>query len=294
MFMHASELAQLAALVAHHTPTIVRGSQPIREKGLEQYWTASKCRLDRWLRALKAHQRSLKDATEQQRGEHWRFLRPMLDEILLSETLTRVWAAIGSAIDGRQGKSAVEPIARSTLIGHLEARNRALQLIVFGHGLGAEDAVELNRLRRRVERWTDLMLGYVLLEHPVNEFAFDRSRADEFAEDLRHERKVGTDSRAWQLVHSSLQVAFEKESRQVAASAELNQQIAAAVMGCLGEDLFDSLGLLKSRWQIRLTQVANDAQGMLTELLSTEPLYSDSPHVTDRQLPRWQPRSPRF
>lgn len=288
--MHASELAQLAALVAHHTPTIIRGSHPVREQGLEQYWTASKCRLDRWLRALRSHGQCLEDVAPQRRGEHWRFLRPMLDEILLSETLTRVWAAIGSALDGRRAESAVEPIARSALIGHLEARNRALQLIVFGHGLGADDAIALNRLRRRVERWTDLMLGYVLLEYPAHEFAFDRARAADFAEDLRHERQSGTDSQAWQLVHSSLQVAFDKESRQAAASADLNQQIAGAVMGCLGDDLFDTLGLLKSRWQIRLSQVANDTQGMLTEILSTEPLYSDSPRVADRQLSRWQPR----
>jgi hypothetical protein len=289
--MHASELAQLAALVAHHTPTLVRTAEPIGEANLEQYWVASKCRLDGWLRALKAHEVRVAGAPPRERPGYWRVVRPLLDEILLSETLTRVWAAVGCAIDHRGGVGDIEPIGRSVMVGHLEARNRALQLIVFGQGLAADEAVSLNRLRRRVERWTDLMLGYVLLEHPATDFVFDRSRALDFAEDLRHERRDGTDGRAWELVLSSLQAAFQTQQRQPAAMAAQNQEIAAAVVGCLEPDLFDAQGVLKSLWHVRLTQVANDAQGMLDQLLSTEPLVCDRASAIERQGPR---RSPRF
>jgi hypothetical protein len=292
--MNASELAQLAALVAHHSPAIIRGTRPMRESGLEQYWTASRCRLDRWLQALKEHETLIANASPGTRVTHWRSIRPLLDEILLSETLTRVWAAVGAAFDLHHGTGDVEPITRSTLIGHLEARNRALQLIVFGQGLGVEEAVSLNRLRRRVERWTDLMLGYVLVDQNAAEFAFDRARALDFAEDLRYERQAGTDNKAWDLVQSSLQAAFQKEGRQAAACAELNRQIAAAVLGCIDAGLFDSWGVLQSLWLIRLTQVATDAQGMLAELLSNEPLVSDSLPSAGRRLPGGRPRSPRF
>jgi hypothetical protein len=136
------------------------------------------------------------------------------------------------------------------------------------------------------------MLGYVYLEQPAGEFTFDRTRAEDFAEDLRHERRAGTDQNAWRLVHASLTAAFERESRRTAVSAELNEQIAAAVIGGLEPELFDSLGVLKSLWQVRLAQVAHDTQGMLTELLSTEPLYNDPTAPGDRHL--WQNRTPRF
>jgi hypothetical protein len=292
--MHASELAQLAALVAHHSPAIIRGSKPPSASNLDQYWTASRCRLDRWLRALKAHETLVEDASAGNRGPLWKSIRPLLDEILLSETLTRVWAAVGSAFDQDHGTGDVEPVTRSALIGHLEARNRSLQMIVFGQGLGVEEAVKLNRLRRRVERWTDLMLGYVLAEHSAAEFAFDRSRVLDFAEDLRHERRAGTDHTAWDVVQSSLQAAFQQERRGATACAELNRQIAAAVLGCLDADLFDSCGALKSLWLIRLSQVAHDAQGMLSELLSNEPLVSDVSSRANRRLPGGPSHSPRF
>lgn len=292
--MHASELAQLAALVAHHCPAVIRGPRPLGEAGLEQYWTACRCRLDRWLHALKQHETLIEQAAPALRGGHWRTIRPLLDEILLSETLTRVWAAVGRAFDRHRGANEVDPVTRSVLIGHLEARNRALQMIVFGQGLGAEEAVKLNRLRRRVERWTDLMLGYVCVDHTAAEFAFDRGRALDFAEDLRYERQAGTDNKAWDLVQSSLQAAFQGERRRASASAELNRQIAAAVLSCLDAGLFDSWGALQSLWLIRLTQVATDAQGMLSELLSNEPLADPCPRDPDRRLPQRRDRTPRF
>jgi hypothetical protein len=291
--MHASELAQLAALVAHHTPVLIRGTERTAKTALERYWVASKTRLDRWLRLLRAHQLRLPKVPAGSRAPYWRAVRPVLDEILLSETLTRVWTAVGCAIDRERGTDDIEPIVRSVLVGHLEGRNRALQLIVFGQGLGTEDAVELNRLRRRVERWTDLMLGYVLLEYPASEFAFDRSRTADFADDLRHERRAGTHGTAWELVQSSLTAAFRKERRTTAASADLNAKVAAGVIGCFDAGIFDPQGVPKSLWQTRLAQVADDTQGMIDQLLCDEPPAAAAVSAIAGQ-PRWRSRLPRF
>ncbi len=51
--MHARELAELAALISTHGPVFVRSGLPIPERNIEEYWVASKCRLDRWGRTLK-------------------------------------------------------------------------------------------------------------------------------------------------------------------------------------------------------------------------------------------------
>src|SRR5262249_36380829 len=52
-FMHARDLAELAALVAVHAPVIVQGAGRVPHSSSEQYWAASKCRLDRWGRLLR-------------------------------------------------------------------------------------------------------------------------------------------------------------------------------------------------------------------------------------------------
>jgi hypothetical protein len=292
--MHASELAQLAALVAHHTPVLIRGTERTEKDALEQYWVASKTRLDQWLWSLRSHQLRLARTPLENGAELWRAVRPVLDEILLSETLTRVWAAFGCAIDRERGTDEVEPIARSVLVGHLEGRNRALQLIVFGQGLGADDAVALNRLRRRVERWTDLMLGYVMLEFPATEFAFDPCRVMDFADDLRQERRAGTHHTSWELVQSSLAEAFQKERRSVAASSDLNAKIAAGVIGCFDAAIFDAEGAPKSHWQVRLAQVADDTHDMIDQLLRDDPPAAEPIITSEGRIPLWEPRLPRF
>jgi len=68
-------------------------------------------------------------------------------------------------------------VARSVLAGHLEARHRVLTLLVQGPGVATEAAVKLNHLVRRVERWADLLLGYLGNLGAVGEFAVDPDRA---------------------------------------------------------------------------------------------------------------------
>ena len=55
--MHCRELVELAAVVAMHSPVLTRsapGSQ-LSQSGLEQYWSASKQRLEHWTRLLKEY-----------------------------------------------------------------------------------------------------------------------------------------------------------------------------------------------------------------------------------------------
>ena len=63
-------------------------------------------------------------------------------------------------------------------------------------------------------------------------------------------------------------------------NADLNARIASSILSCFQPELFDSTGLFCSMWLMRLVNAANDAQGMLDELLCTEktlPTAQDSP-----------------
>jgi hypothetical protein len=271
--MHCRDLVELAALVAVHGGTLVRRGR-ISESALEDYWTASKARLDRWTKSLKNY-----DQTQQTTGEltsdaalilAWRDVRPVLEEILTSEVLTRVWTGIACAYDRRNASRGIEPIARSVYGGHLEARNRALNLMVYGRGFNTQEAVELNRLRRRSERWCDMLLGYVITDQPVEEFAFEPQRTREFARDIRDELNRPVSPLGWQLVLSSLRTAFQQGMSQESPNAALNEQISAAILSCFQSELFDSTGMLQSLWMERINHVTSDTEGMLEELLSLE------------------------
>src|SRR5262245_7110062 len=129
--MHARELAELAALVAIHTPILIEGGGTIEPDCNQQYWSASKCRLDRWGRVL----RNLQTAA----GEvqlpatlAWPRVRPVLEEILASELLTRLWTAMSVAYDATHGPDELSPVARNVFASHFEARTRLLGLMADG------------------------------------------------------------------------------------------------------------------------------------------------------------------
>src|SRR3989304_254786 len=266
--MHSPALVELAAIVSAHGPVLIRGVERLSQSGLEQYWTASKIRFDRWGHCLRTFTAKANDA--QWHKEHWPYVRGVLEEILTGEMLTRVWTAVLCAHDKQHCTEDAEPIGRSVLVDHMDARHRVLTLLVRGPGIDAESAVKLNRLRRRIERWTDMLLGYLYGLHNCSEFAFDPQRAKDFSEDLHYQCKHPGGRHAWPLVLASLRAAFQHGQVAESPNADINGRIGSSILSCFQPELFDSTGLFCSMWLMRLMNAATDAQGMIDELLAEE------------------------
>ncbi|HTN77245.1 MAG TPA: hypothetical protein VL096_18430, partial [Pirellulaceae bacterium] len=171
-------------------------------------------------------------------------------------------------IDELQQTREIGPIVRGVYIGHQEARNRVLSLMLQGQGFGVEAAVVLNRLRHRIERWSDLLLGYVHTGCDAKEFAFDPVRMAEFADDIQHEQQQPGGPLAWQILLTSLRAAFVKSLPCEPVNADLHERICASILSCFEPDLFDSTGVFKSLWMVRMSNVAKDTQGMIDSLLA--------------------------
>jgi len=264
--MHVRDLAELAALVAVHAPVIVQGAGRLPHSASEQYWTASKCRLDRWGRLLRQLTAAQNEA-EISPTLAWTRVRPVLEEIFVAEMLTRLWTAVVMAYDAVRGDQEVEPVARNILGGHLEARQRLLGLLSDGRVIGLPQAVQLNHLRRRVERWTDMLLAHLADSIDIAEFAFEPERAADFSDDLDHEAAQADRRFTCQLVLVSLKGSFAEGLSDRSPNADLNRRIASAVLGAFREEITDSTGLVKSLWLERLCRTASDTEGMVEELL---------------------------
>ena len=264
--MHPRELIEMAALVAAHGPAILSSYCQLSPTGMEQYWAASKCRSERWGRAL----RTYSDATAAGRPARpaIRLAQSVVEEILTGEVLTRVWTALCVAADERQHRSEMEPVSRSILHSHLEAKNRALLLLMQPGMFDTETAIEINRMRRRAERWTDLLLAQLLATHDVSEFAVDPIRSAEFAADIDRERRSGHADQVWTITLASLRACFQSGLSPISPNGDLNATIASAILASFPPALFDSTGVFKSLWLTRMLNTTSDAQGMIDELLS--------------------------
>jgi hypothetical protein len=218
----------------------------------------------------------------------------VLEEILVSEVLTRVWTAVLCAHDHQHGADDAGPVARSVMLGHIEARHRALTLVVHTSRVEVEAAVKLNSLRRRAERWTDVLVGHLAAAvekgtgafcamHPkgppaesclspfsATEFAADPARAKDFAEELRCRGALARHRFAWPLLLASLRGAFQRGTEGPSPNTELNARIAESIIACFPTELFDGTGLFHSIWIMRLMNVADDAQGMIDQLLAPQ------------------------
>ncbi len=198
-------------------------------------------------------------------------IRQLVEEILLAELALRTWTAVLYAYDRKRNSDEAEPIARSILLGHLDIRQRALALIIHSPFIAASEAVELNRLRRRTERWTDLLLGYLGQHYPVRELAFDADRASEFAADLHQQQRKAAGDQSWKLTLASLRMAFGAVPAEPGRVAETNLDIAGSILACFPSELFSATGELQTLWLVRLNHAVSDAQGLVDQLLCGEP-----------------------
>src|SRR5262249_34885153 len=213
------ELVDVAGLVALHGPLLASGGQSPNATHLEQYWSTSRIRFESWSRALKAYSAlDLKD--ELFDHDLWIETRAAIDGIFRSEILSRVFGAVLVACDQKRGGSLAEPIARSVLAAHMEARHRALALLVHGRGVSTPQAVAINRLRRRAERWSDVLIGGLMHLGDVSGFAVEPDRAQDFSADLARHADAPKHQQAWRLTLVSLRNAFLSGISPLAANPE--------------------------------------------------------------------------
>jgi hypothetical protein len=275
--MHAHELADLAATMAVHGEQLIDADASLVDRSLAAYWKASRCRLDRWCRSLAA-------ATRNGDGNDWTHDDiATVEEILVSEILSRVVAAIAVAHDQRHATSESAPVARNIFHTHLDVKRRAIALFV-APPRDQTQADDFLALRRQCDRWTDLLLAYLAPLTSVEEFAASAARVGDFAFDTREHLRSGASSdMAVTMVVAGMRSNFQPRATGDSPNADLNLEIATALVGCFDPDFFDSHGHLQSAWLQRLRKVPNES-----------PLNSDNWWHTTAHGPHEGPRPARW
>lgn len=261
--MHANQLADLAAWVAIHSSTFVYGEGENTTLNVQDYWAQSKCRIARWNSAVKMFSHDLNDP--ECSHNPWPAIEIVVEEIVVSELLTRVMSAALVVYDKYSNRDELKGIAHSVLISHMETRNRAMRLLLHGRALNEQVFDRINQLRRQVERWTDLFLSRFDNSNAASEFGFNPQRVKDFA----GERVVYSDEefrRGQQVFIQSMARNLNACTQKFAANPDLNRSIATSVLGCFIKDRFDSFGLPKSSQLLWIEKSHNDTQMLVQEL----------------------------
>lgn len=275
--MHSSQLAELGSWVALNAGNLVYGEREQPMLVATSYWTASRIRVQRWVAALKMFEQDFQDTNADgvfdpnaaDCHNPWPALEIVVQEILVSEVLTRVWSAAVLAHDLYHQTDEMHGLAHSVHVSHLEAKNRAFRMMLRGQAADESAFDRMNALRRRMERWTDLFLGQLPEPAQASTFAFDKNRVKDFHSD-QQETAGARVATAQRILAASFSTDLLRNQIAYAANPELNQEVAAGVLACFPADRFDDRGLPKSTRMIWLEKSHRDTQMLVDHLCEFE------------------------
>lgn len=289
--MHCVLIADLAALVSQHGPAILYGRETVPPESVSQYWATSRNRLELWHQTIARYRKTEQVGDFSAMRAWWKDHISVVEEVLVTEMLTRVIATMAAGWDRAHSVDEVSPVTHAVYLNHLEVRNRIQQLMLFGRGNSVQDTVRLNRLRQGVERWTDSLVGRLCCQNlestkpprgdcqetnPGNKtqgmihYAFNPTRALEYAFEARSNQcGRGRDLSAW-LMNASMHDTLRRRTSSESGLPEANRAVAGSVMLMLRPDLFDSVGALKSLWLHRLQVGADRTDRVLDELTAPD------------------------
>ena len=240
--MHASRLVELAAISSRNHEPLVQQELESASWYADQFWVLSRSRVIEWSRQLKACQELRKQNGEFDPDRFWIVTRPVLEEVFLAEVCTRVWCATLSTLDEQRAPGEFDPIARSVHIANLEARRRALRLLLFARGLTGISTNATNMLRRDCELWTDLLLARLGSAQIARHFCFERGRFRELVLERRSQRSANRHAERFEADLFELRYGLASRQFCLPVCSDLNAEIAAVILGSQPLDAFDGVG----------------------------------------------------
>jgi hypothetical protein len=242
--MHPLQLAQAAAILSAMGRQVATGSFELAKESAYSYWLAQRFRCDTWHHAISAHRENISHCGTSRRMQLWHALQPTLQEILASEPLVRVVAYLAAVAEARGRDADWAPLTHGALACQMEARQRCLNLIVFGYGLPVEQAVRLNRLRQLLEEFSDQLIGLMPDCAALPDYVFDVARVRmRQLETTRWSVRSRLSAFAHQTLSNQLAAQLTSDWEIPPANGRLNEEVLRCALAMFPAECFDSWGL---------------------------------------------------
>ena len=224
--MNPRDLAESAAIIARHADLIIDSDHALDSALMEEYWVAARRRWKNWnVRGLA--------------GTTFSELSQLAEEIMVAEMPARVWTAVCYVQSLNHRNSEGLRLVRQALKWHIEARQATLQHLIDDYNrTEVSGLLRLDRLRRRVERWTDFLIGTITRHGVALNLAFDPDRCRNNAESMQDNP---TAEAVWPLTIAGLTRSFStapqfSEESARSHTAVLKAQLAAFPAGAFRND----------------------------------------------------------
>lgn len=244
--LNLSQIIELTAHLAEHSPNLVEGAATLPRRALECYRRASQRQAASWSNALHRLPRSIARIAEGEPQLAWDLSEPLFVDILAGGMTARVWGTVLAAWARAQRSTLAERIAREALAGQLRAHEQVLRLMLDGPWLTLERALALDGVRRKIERWSDLFVGHLVRRYALADFAFDLERALDFGQEQLEESWGPRRERIWDLYFLCLRSTFPECRLAGGIHARRREELWAIMLSCLPREQFLDDGTLQS------------------------------------------------
>jgi hypothetical protein len=244
--LNLRQFVELVGIASAHSPNLIEAPAPLSRDALQRYADFSQVRIRNWLVALDELPRELSATPPALRPCVWQRAEVTLTDIFAGGLAARVWGAALTACGRARRELPAEKIARGALAGQMRAQTAALRLLVDGPDLTAARLAGFDKLRRRIERWTDLFLGHLVGRYALGDYAYDLERALDFGQEQLRESCGPRQNRIWDLYFLCLRSAFPDSKLPGGIQAEWREELLHSILGCFPPELFLEDGPLKS------------------------------------------------
>ncbi|MFN0198608.1 MAG: hypothetical protein ACKVT0_17820 [Planctomycetaceae bacterium] len=282
-------MIETATLISAHSADVIYDPDALADEALYRYWRNARECHGYWLSRLNpvagplaaipamlikgeipVSREPAVPAAHANNSSPDRSLTSVIQDVFTSEILIRIWTAILTAHDHVQKGKQTEPIARNVLIGQLQIRRYALESMVSnlgdpGTNQTIEDVNQIDAFRRRCERWCDLLIGHLLYQFPVEEFAFDIDRARDFGEQHLQERFKNSEHVIWELVRGGARLAFPDGGERTPKESELTSRLVEGILSGFPRQSFQSWGGLYVPGVTKFSRSSISAEGPVSE-----------------------------
>ncbi len=246
--MQVGDLVHLGVTLVIHGRRFVAGDGWLSENALREYWSASRACCDRWLMAL---DRPAGTAV----GRRQKLA--VIQEVLSSEILTRIWTAVACERERREARSRAAPVVQNVLAGHQDVRNRALASLVAASEREWGEAEWGNLWRLRCEGWTDLLLSHLWPDCAVETWAFDTARLHDFSQDRLSRTESPLARIGGRLPLRTLAFSLSPQGC-IRELTVFRTRIAYSIAACFPAEWIDATGPFADLWLQRLRWIADD------------------------------------
>lgn len=180
-------------------------------------------------------------------------LAELSTHLFASELLTRVWSTVLLGIDQQTGRDDLSRVARNAVGSLLQVRHGVLSRLLQQPGSSSPQVAEIERLRRRCDRWTDLLIGNLAGRRDLFEFAFEVERARDFAtESIEYDPATGPNP-VEHLVTAGLRMAFLGQLPETPLAEPAFLRLVQSILGALPQEAFHRDGSLRSVLERRVS-----------------------------------------